>query len=221
MGFRTRIQGCCDTLRGETRQEYLTLTFFLYSNQTIASYSTHYSTGEPIVTGSLGTNSSTRKFTQASTSRLASGQYHSPKGSHWTRKNSAETSRSRTSSPVRSSPVRYHPCAHFLTVSPHLVAMLVKSPSSPSIPSDFTPRCHSILSRDPSLRARRKHTEQRRRRSGTVVPVRHVVRIYATFLHRTIPQRTYPFDVLPCQFYLQAQLPGIPNVEAFHRRDFA
>lgn len=56
--------------------------------------------------------------------------------------------------------VLYHPCAHSSTVSPHLVVSNpVKSPSFPSIPSDFTPRCHSILSPDSALFARRKYPE--------------------------------------------------------------
>ena len=49
---------------------------------------------------------------------------------------------------------------HSSTVSLRFVASIsAKCSSSSSIPSDFTPRRHSILSRDAALNAHRKHTE--------------------------------------------------------------
>jgi hypothetical protein len=61
--------------------------------------------------------------------------------------------------------VPYHPCAHSSSASPLSVAsILAKTPSYPSIHSNFTPLSRSTHSRDASGRAHNPETKKKRRR---------------------------------------------------------
>ena len=103
-----------------------------------------------------------------------------------TKKNNAETSRSRTQARPYARPLlhmSYHPTAHPLTVSPHsIMSMPEKSPSYPSIPSASPPLSHSthrVMLR--CMRSRQTHGD-RDRRGLAIISVRHFVYMYVCTL---------------------------------------
>ena len=134
-----------------------------------------------------------------------------------TKKNDAETGRSRTQARPYARPLlhmSYHPTAHYLTVSPHsIMSMPEKSPSFPPISSASPPLSHSthrVMLR--CMRSRQTHGD-RDRRGCAVISVQHFVYVYVCTWDRTLPQHAY-IHFLPPQFYLHAQL-CLP-LEFFH-----
>jgi hypothetical protein len=219
MGSRTRIQGCCrsytplskDARCHSNRPYYFTLIIFL--SQTIATYRVSVIRLFLAPAERLFQREHTKSYTRLlHSSPHKQGHSHSPKVSQ-TQKNSAESSRSRTGSPVRSpSPSRAIPAyAHSSTVSPHSVVSVprralhthrslpLSHPSAGCQPIRAMLRCAHVAN------TRR----QGHRRGSTGIPVRHLVyvRMCAVLWPRTFPQRTYiRFRHVPRQFYLHAQL---------------
>ena len=139
---------------GRNHARILNANFFLYSYHR-PSPLTHYSTSETILTGPLSNGSSTRKGKKSLHKRPPHDSLRD-----------ITSPRSKGTAPRSIVHAQARPYARLLrvpdhlssTVSPRLaVSIPMKSPSFPSIPSDFTPRSRSILSPDPALCARRKH----------------------------------------------------------------
>ena len=158
MGSRSRIQRCYDTPRGDTRQEYLSL-IFLYAYHRPSSH-THDSTSEPILTGPPGTSSCARKVKEVYTGvHLTTRRDTAIRPSSLRRERITPRSvvHAQTHQYPRLLRVPYHPCAPFFDCLSPLGRGYSREESS--IPSDFTPRCRSILSPNPVLFLRRKHPE--------------------------------------------------------------
>ena len=121
-----------------------------------------------------------------------------------TKKNDAETSRSRTQARPYPRPLlrmSYHATAHSLTVSPHSMFMPEKSPSYPSIPSASPPLSHSTHSRDVAVRAQPANTRRwRQKRLRHHLGPTFRVRMYLGFarFHNThILYLLSPASILP------------------------
>ena len=129
---RTRIQGCCDTPRGESKQEYMTLIVFFYSYHRPSTI-TNCSTNELILIGPLG-------ITWAHESLHGRLPYNSTRHTvirPWTLRRERTVPRPVIHAQARSYVdllrVLFHPCAHSSTVSP---LGRVKSRQEPFIPID-------------------------------------------------------------------------------------
>ena len=158
--------GCCDTPRGDTRQEYLSL-IFIYAYHRPSSH-THYSISEPILTGPPGTSSSTRKVKKVYTgvhltTRLGTPPFAQGLSDAKERRRDRSFTHKLTSTPA-SFACHITLAYHSSTVSPHLVvAIPVKSHRS-------RPISHLAVAQffHPILRCFCAENTQRRRRRSSV-----------------------------------------------------